>query len=330
MRRETLITICLSLWIAFGLSCGVARAGGVVAVVADVPITEFDLTARITLAKILDPQLPPLDRKKALQGMIDDVIKRADAKKYSMATSKDDLDDEVKRIAGRMKLSPDGLLKQLAGRGISEDFFRNYLSAQLGFNRILASKYRSDIKVNDSDIDRKKAEIQTKVDQQMAQIRKDPRINGVTVFNIMEITLPVESTDDPALLQARAVEAQQVQQQFRSCSNPRAAASGVFNVKFGKIIEADAAKLPPPLRAALQKAGVNKAIGPMRGPGGIQLIAFCGSRKIMPEIPTFKMPDRDQISNILINEKYDGFEATYMKDARRKIYVEYRDPSYAP
>ncbi|MFT3988952.1 hypothetical protein [Aestuariivirga sp.] len=330
MRRDILISFCLSLWIAASLSCGVAHAGGVVAIVADVPVTEFDITARITLAKILDPQLPPLDRKKALQGMVDDVIKRTDAKKYNMDASNDDVNDEIKRIAGRMKLSSDGLLKQLAGRGINETFFRNYLSAQLGFNRILASKYRSDIKVNDSDIDSKTAEIKSKVDAQMAQLRKDPRMNGITVFNIMEITLPVESSDDPALLQARAVEAQQVQQQFKSCSNPRAAASGVFNVKFGKMIEADAAKLPPPLRAALQKAGVNKAIGPMRGPGGIQLIAFCGSRKITPEMPTFKMPDRDQISNIIVNEKYDGYEASYMATARKKVYVEYRDPSYAP
>ena len=144
----------------------------------------------------------------------------------------------------------------------------------------------------------------------------------------MEITLPLDS-DDPGLLQSRAIEAQQVAQRFKDCGNPKPSAQGIFNVKFGKKFDADAAKLPKPMKQALDRAGPGRAVGPIRGKGSIQLIALCGMRKITPQKPDFKMPTREQIERLVINEKYDAIEESYMKQVREKVYVEYRDPAYA-
>jgi peptidyl-prolyl cis-trans isomerase SurA len=140
--------------------------------------------------------------------------------------------------------------------------------------------------------------------------------------------LPVEA-DDSMLLQARAIEAQQVLRRFNGCGNARSAAEGIFNVKIGKKFEADSTKLPKQMKAALDKAGVGRAVGPMRGKNGIQLIAFCGTRKITPPKPDFKMPTREQVQRSLINEKYDVVEEDYLKTARESVYVEYRNSSYA-
>jgi hypothetical protein len=41
------------------------------------------------------------------------------------------------------------------------------------------------------------------------------------------------------------------------------------------------------------------------------------------------MPTREQVERAVINEKYDKLEEDYLSTARDKIYVEYRDPSYA-
>ena len=97
----------------------------------------------------------------------------------------------------------------------------------------------------------------------------------------------------------------------------------------GKTFDADGAKLPPQMKAALDKAGVGRAVGPMRGKDGIQLIALCGTRKIMPPKPNFTMPTRDQVERAVINQKYDKLEEDYLASARDKVYVEYRDQSYA-
>ena len=41
------------------------------------------------------------------------------------------------------------------------------------------------------------------------------------------------------------------------------------------------------------------------------------------------MPTRDQVERAVINQKYDKLEEDYLASARDKVYVEYRDQSYA-
>ena len=182
--------------------------------------------------------------------------------------------------------------------------------------------------MSDAEVDAKMAEFQSKISQEQAKIMNDPRMKPVTVYSLMEINLPAEG-DDPMLLQSRAIEASQVLQRLKSCNGLKAASEGIFDVKKGKTFEADANKIPPQMRAALDKVGVGRAIGPMRGKGGIQLIAFCGVRKLTPPKPNFEAPTRQQVERAALNEKYDELEEQYLSTVRDKIYVEYRDPSYA-
>lgn len=333
MTSRIVSIMCLILFACLHPAAAVRAEGlGVVAVVNDRAVTELDVTQRINLLKVLgDVPEGGLSRKAALRMIIDDVVKTVEATRLQFNATEIEVTGQIDKLAKNRKTTSAGLLAQLSKQGIGESAFRSYIAAQIGFNRIIGSKYRNDIKVKPEDVDAKFAEIKQKMNSRISEIKKDPRMKGVTVYTLMEITLPVEQNDAmaPQLLQARAVEATQVAKQFKGCKNARAAASGVFNVKFGKQIEADAAKLPGPMRAALDKAGQGRTIGPMRGKGGIQLIAFCSSRKITPKIPEFQMPARDQVENLLINEKIGAFEETYLKDARTKVYVEYRDASYS-
>ena len=327
---------CLvALWLAVAAatpllsSLAHAEAQGVVAIVNDQPVTEFDISQRITLLKILGDASPDgLSRKKALQSLVDDQVKMAEAKKFNLVPTDAEVTAQIARMSKGMQSTPEGLMARLKKAGIGEPSFRSYVSTLIGFNRIIAGKYREDIKVAPGDVDRKLAEIKDKVGTRMNEIMRDPRMKGVTVYSLLEISLPVEG-DDAMLLQARAVEAAQLRQRLKGCGNVKAAASGIFNVKVGKKIEADGAKLPAPMKAALDKAGPGSAVGPMRNKSGIQLLAFCGTRKISPPKPKFEMPTRQQIERLLVNEKYDSFEEEYLKTARQGVYVEYRNQHYS-
>jgi len=305
-----------------------AEGQGVVAVVNDVPVTEHDITQRITLMKTLGDGGPNISRKQALQSLIDEQVKIAEAKKYNVTPTDRDVRDQIDRIAKNMKTTAGGLTSRLGKQGISADTFNRYVNALIGFNRIIASKYRQKITVSAADVDAKLAEIKKKANAQIGKIMNDPRMKSVTVYSLMEISLPVDG-QDVMLLQSRAIEARQVMRQFKGCGNARAAAAGVFNVKVGKRFDADSAKLPKQMKAALDQAGEGNVVGPLRGKDGIQLIAFCGSRKVSPPKPDFKMPTRDQVERLLINEKYDVLEQDYLKTARQSVYVEYLNSSYA-
>ncbi|WP_421693192.1 SurA N-terminal domain-containing protein [Aestuariivirga sp.] len=312
-----------------GVAPALAASASIVALVNDQPITELDLSQRIVLLEVLG-DLPQggMSKQKALQELIDDEVKLVEAGRFNMLPSDADVTDRIDRIAKNLKLTKQQLIDKLKAKGITEKSFRRYLAASMGFSRIINGKYKDDMEATDAEVDAKLAEIKAKFGDQMSKIMNDPRMKPITVYSLMEILLPVDG-DDPMLLQSRAIEAQQVAQRLKGCGSLKAASEGIFNVKPGKKFEADAARVPPQMRQALEQAGQGHAIGPMRGKGGIQLIAWCGVRKLTPPKPDFKMPDREQARRIVINEKYDKIEEDYLKTAREKLYVEYRDPSYA-
>jgi peptidyl-prolyl cis-trans isomerase SurA len=320
--------------LAFGLAgapSGSARAEtqGIVAIANDSPITERDITERIKLRTIID-DLPPggLSRQAALQDLIDDQVKSNEATRMMLMPSDGEISDRIARLAKSMQITREQLLDRLKKEGISEADLRRYVQVSLAFTRIIAARYREEVTATPAEIDAKIAEIDSTIGAQVRKIMNDPRMRPVTVYSLMEINLPIDG-EDPGLLQSRAVEAQQVMQRFKGCGNARKAAEGVFNVQFGKRFDADAAKIPKPMKAALDKAGQGRAIGPMRGKGAIQLIALCDVRTVTPPKPDFKMPTREQIERLVINEKYDKLEQEYLATAREKVYVEYRDPKYA-
>ena len=330
MRRSRLLfaaALALPLACLMPMSMAAAQSQGVVAVVNDIPITEHDITQRIALMNILRDGGPNLDRKTALRSLIDEQVKIVDAKRYGMSPSDAEIRTQVERMAKGMGTDRDGLTARLKKQGISSATFDRYVGALIGFNRVITGKHRGGVDVSDAEVDAKMQEIKSKADNQIAKIMNDPRMKGVTVFSLLEISLPLDSSD-PMLMQSRFVEAEQVLRQFKGCNKARAAASGVFNVKIGKPFDADAAKLPPQLRDALVKAGTGRAVGPMRGKGSIQLLALCGTRKLTPPKPDFKMPTREQVRRSLINDKFDGIEEDYLKTVRGNVYVEYRTDKY--
>lgn len=301
---------------------------GVVAIVNDQPITQHDITQRIALMKMLGDGGTELTPKRALRSLIDEMVKITEAQRLNLMPTESEIRQQTERIAKNMDTDVAGLTARLKKQGISTATFNRYVGALIGFNRVISSRRGAAIEVSDAEIDAKMTEIRKKADAQIARIMSDPRMKPVTVYSLLEITLPIDG-EDPMLVQARAIEAAQVVQRFRGCDRARAAADGVFNVKIGKRFDADASKLPKQLRAALDKAGKGGAVGPMRTRNAIQVLGFCSSRTVSPQKPDFKMPSRDQVRRALINEKYDGLEEEYLKTVRGNVYVEYRNPSYA-
>jgi peptidyl-prolyl cis-trans isomerase SurA len=322
------LPLCLALAVAVP---ALAVEQGIVATVNDYPITKYDIDQRLRLLTILGntPGKGPEVRKQALRAMIDDVIKIETAKKYKAQATDRDIDNQVKRLAKGLKTDEAGLTAKLKAQGIEMSLLRQFVAAQIAMNRILTGKYQVKYEVNQADVDAKMAEIKQNLDGQMSKIMKDPRMQPVTVYSIMQIELPVEQANDPMLLQARAVEASQYMSRFKGCKTARAAASGIFNVKIGKPIDAVASKMPAQLKQALDKAGPGRAVGPARGPKGIQVLAYCGKRTIAPPKPRYNMPTRQQVEAAVTNEKFAAIEEKYMKEMRQNAMVEYKDPNFS-
>jgi hypothetical protein len=43
-----------------------------------------------------------------------------------------------------------------------------------------------------------------------------------------------------------------------------------------------------------------------------------------------KPPSREQVENLLMNERFAVFEERYVKELRRSAFIDYKDKSYQP
>jgi peptidyl-prolyl cis-trans isomerase SurA len=302
-----------------GFAWTAARAeqeSSVIVTVNDTPITNFDVDQRLRLWEVLGNNKGDRTRKRALQSLIDDVIKIAAAKKNAAEAKEEVVNAQLERMAKSMQTDMKGLQAKLKKQGVSLNAVKQYTSAQIAFNRLLVGLYKVEVKVDAAE-----------VDEAYAKFTNDPRQKPIHVYTILEVMLPIEKSDQAMgqeFVYARAAEAQQVMQRFRGCGNARAAAEGVYNVVIKKPFEVDATKIPPPLKQALDKAGPGKLIGPAMQQGGIQLIALCDRRVVEPP-----KPSRQLVEAMLENKKYESYEERYMRDLRRTAFIDYKDPSYS-
>jgi peptidyl-prolyl cis-trans isomerase SurA len=255
-----------------------------------------------------------LTRKEALEIAINDRLKRAETTRLKAMLTDEQVDAAVERLAKGSGTTVEGLQAKLKAAGIAMKALRAQLLTNLSFNRVLVAKYKIKPHVEEAEIDRK-----------LAQIKQDPRLQPMQIFEIREITLPMQATGElivSQMLQARAIEAQQIAQKYTGCASANDAVAGIFNVKIGRVIQIQADKLPEKMRATLEEIGTKKLLGPMRAKEGIQLIAFCGKRMLSPEAPT-----REQVQRMLTEKAYDTYEEKYLRDLRRTALIDYKDPS---
>ena len=101
-----------------------AEGQGLVAVVNDQPITELDITQRIALMKIIGDAASGMTRKQALQSLIDDQVKIAEATRLKMMPGDGEITDRIARMAKSSGLSSYNLPAELKAQGISVKRFR--------------------------------------------------------------------------------------------------------------------------------------------------------------------------------------------------------------
>jgi peptidyl-prolyl cis-trans isomerase SurA len=326
MRTKFLFSALLIGTVLFFAPAAIAQESAVIATVNDRPVTTVDIDQRIKLLQLLG-QKGGFDRKKLANDVINDWVKINEAQTYKIDPTDKEIDERLGGMAKNLKTDMTGLEGKLAAQGISLSSMRRYVAAQMSFNRLLSAKYKAKIEVDAKAVESKYKQVTDEIKGKVAKVEADPRRQPVKVISLLQIDFPVEG-NDPQLMQSRAIEAVQFVQKFRSCGSARAAASGIFNVKIGKVIEADARKLPAPLKSAMEAKGVGHAIGPMRGPKGIQAIAYCGTRTITPPPIKYQLPSREQIQNMAMNEQYDRLEAKYVALMRKSSVIEYKNQSY--
>lgn len=308
------LTVGLVAWLDGGLRQVHAASDSslkVVAVVNDEPITEYDVNQRVKLARLLngakgnDAAL----RKDALEALVEDVLKRTEAKRLNVNISAEQIAGTIDRIAQGSSGSTEKLKARLNQGGVQFKTLARQIEAQLAWNGVVRARFSRRVKVDEKDIDRK-----------FEQFKDNPPGKTQRFYQIQQVILPFDKGASRELIYSRMVEAQRFQQNFKGCGSIKAAGKGIFDIRIRNIGDVPTESVPAKLREMLNKIGPGKLTPPNVTPTGVELIAFCSNKVIKPEPVT-----RKDVEDRLLEQQYGLHAQRYLRDLRRDSLVEYRE-----
>lgn len=242
-------------------SGGVGFAQVFVASVNGDPITDFDLNAQEKLLRVLHQ---PSDRNTALESLILDRLKLHEASKYGVDLKDGDINQEIGLVAQKMKLAPQALAAELEHSGIPSDNVKSHFKAELGFNLVVQAMNKG-VEASESEV---RAELAKEGGKSAAGME-------YTIRQVI-FTLPYKLT--PAILNARAHEAEQFRQRFTDCDSGVKLALAENDVTVRDPLTRTSKELNDQLREILDKTPMGHLTAPSRSSAGLEMIAVCNKK----------------------------------------------------
>ena len=136
----------------------VQNSSGVTAIVNGFVISNYDLDQRIALFIATSGVRPTTDtlpqiRAQVLRSLEDEAIELQEAGKRRINVSNAEVEKALQNIAADNKLSVPQILNTIGQAGVTAATFRQQLSAQIAWQKLVASRYGPDIQVTDQQLD---------------------------------------------------------------------------------------------------------------------------------------------------------------------------------
>ena len=282
------------------------NAQQVAALVNGEPITNLDIAYRIKLVEVSTHKT--LTRKEALDELIDDKLKLAVAKRYTLDVTDKEVDNAFNTIARHAGASPQQFTQSLAGAGVSVEALKGRIKADIGWQQIVRGKFQQSLQVGEKDI-QKRLEAEKKDDT-------NPVSNEYTLRPVVFI---VPRNAPPAALEARWHEAEALRARFQSCDEGLRLAEELKDVAVRGAIMRSSIDLATQQRQVLDGTEVGHLTPPEATQGGVQMFAVCSREQTRGDSPD-KREAREQIAA----ERYQTQSKRFLDELRRGALIEIR------
>ncbi len=276
-----------------------ARAQVIVATVNGDPITDIDLEERAKLLRVLHQ---PATRDAALESMIEDQLKLDETGKFKLKASDSEIGQEISKVAGQMKMSPEALFTAIQSAGIPESHYKDHFAADFQFY-VLVQAYDKGIEASESQI---RAELAKDGGKAAAGI--DYRIRQV-IFTILDAT-------NLAAVEAKMKAAAQLRTRFTDCDSGLELARSMEDVAVKDPITRNSLQLSEGLKQLLDKTPLGHLTPPQRTVDGVEMIAVCGKDASNDDTAL-----RNSISQRLLAAEIDADAAKRLKEMRSYAVV---------
>ena len=246
-------------------------------------------------------------KKSALDEIIEERLKMQEAKRLNVTIEDAQVDDIIKGLAERNKMTPAQFGEHLKGMGTDLSAMKSRFRATLSWNDVIRRRFASQVSVSQRDIDKFAATGSTGEDDVELQLQR--------------ITLSVPGKMDQKVLTQRFQEADKVRQSFGGCKTASAAAAKMQNAKFEDLGARKPSSLVEPLRSHLLSARDGEMVPPNIGTDGIELYTVC-SRKVVKA----DEKRRTEVAQDLQQKEFEIMAKGHLRNLKQEAHIECRSP----
>ncbi|MDB5618965.1 SurA N-terminal domain-containing protein [Tardiphaga sp.] len=289
------------------LICGAAplRAQSVAVMVNGEVITNFDVDQRMKLTGLSGQKSP--NRKDVIEELINEKVKIKEGKKFSVDPGASEVDGAFQSMSGRMRLSPEQLVAQLATKGIRPDTLKSRLKADMVWNALVRGRFKQSLQVGEKEVE--------------AVVLNSGGDSNVEAFEyqMRPVVLVVPRGAGAGAAEARSKEAEGLRSRIQTCDEANSTFKSMQNATIRDTVIKTSADLPPTLRELLDKTPIGHLTPPEVTRQGIEMVALC-SRK-----PTkIDTPKKREVRDKMFAEKFEAKSKAYLQEVRNGSMIEYR------
>jgi peptidyl-prolyl cis-trans isomerase SurA len=300
--RTTLFLRAIGLGLLFFLAAiPPARAQSIVATVNGDPITTTDIDIRI---KMLQIRKKPATREAAIEDIIADRLKFREAVKFGIDATNPDLQNEATHEASEANIAPAAYLAMLARSGLDRDQLKAHLRANAAWNNYVRALNKS-VSVGESEI--------------AAEMAKEDKKKQTADYIVRSVVLVLPLNAGGDIVQRRMREAEALRARFTECSTGTVLAKALPDVAIKEQVSRNASSLTTELRDTLDHTSVGHLTPPVRGGGGIEMLAVCEKRESGDETNL-----HDRIEENLLDQRLRKESERMYREVRARAVIDHR------
>jgi len=294
---SSLAALCLLSLACMLPAAPAAHASEIKYIVNDVPVTSYDIQRRAAFMK--------LQRRSgsASDAMIEQTMQVAEMRRLNVNVSPKTVDEAYARFASGNKIPIAQLDQVMAQSGVTKEHFKEFIRVQIGWNQVLASRYRSEAKISE----------QEAVHRMLQQGRTKPT---AMEYMLQQVIFVVPASQRGQIGQ-RKREAEAMRARFNSCDTTREFAKGLLDVTVRDLGRVIAPELPPEWADPIKATQPGKATPVRETERGVEFIGVCSTREVSDDrVAQMVFQSEDQL-----DAKASELSNKYVAELRAKARI---------
>lgn len=295
----------------FAIAPEAARAQtehAIVVLVNDDPISAYDIEQRERFLALTTQEKPsPALKKKATEMLIEERLQLQEGRKQGITAAEDDVSKVIGSMAQKNNMSADQLGSALGQMGVNVKTLQDRVRAQIAWQRVVQRKFRHNIVVGESEVDKALAGI-------------DANSTGEkTLLNLRQVRFEVSSDMDQAAIARQIAALEAIRGKLASCGNVPTLTKDIEGLAVKALSNQQPSGLPQPARTLVMHAKIGQMTPPVISGAGIEAYAVCGKQVVKGD------PEKRQEAQRSLIEQEFGLRAEgFLRDLRQDAFIEYR------